>query len=39
MIRPVTCEEQLQNLEELDEEGFRPDFVEQVLQLRRKIIN
>ncbi|CAI2387384.1 unnamed protein product [Moneuplotes crassus] len=39
MIRPVTDEEMLQNLDSMDEEQFRPDFVEQVFQLRRKVIN
>lgn len=39
MIRPVTDEELLQNLESIDEDQFRSDFVEQVFQLRRKVIN
>jgi hypothetical protein len=39
MIRPLTNEENLQNLAEMSLEELRADFVEQVLQLRRKVIN
>lgn len=39
MIRPLTKEENLQNLEKLDFEELRAEFVEQVMQLRRKVIN
>jgi uncharacterized membrane protein YheB (UPF0754 family) len=39
MIRPLTNEENLQNLAEMDLEELRPDFVEQVMQLRRKVIS
>ena len=39
MIRPLTNEEDLQNLAQLDMDELRPDFVEQVLQLRRKVVN
>jgi hypothetical protein len=39
MIRPLTKEDQLQNLAELSEDALRPEFVEQVHQLRRKVIN
>ena len=39
MVRPLTKEEDLQNLENLKMEELRPEFVEQVMQLRRKIIN
>jgi hypothetical protein len=39
MIRPLTKEEQLQNLAEMDLSQLRPEFVEQVHTLRRKVIN
>jgi hypothetical protein len=39
MIRPLTNEENLQNLENMELEELRPDFVEQVMNLRRKVIN
>lgn len=39
MVRPLTKEEDLQNLENMKLEELRPEFVEQVMQLRRKIIN
>ena len=39
MIRPLTNEEDLQSLEKRDLEDLRSDFVEQVLQLRRKVLN
>lgn len=39
MIRPLTKEDQLQNLAEMDLESLRPEFVEQVGTLRRKVIN
>ena len=39
MIRPLTNEENLQNLANMDLEELRPDFVEQVMSLRRKVIN
>ena len=39
MIRPVTNEELLQNLEQVEEEKFRPDFVDQVVHLRKKVIH
>ena len=38
-VRPITSEEMLQNLEAADETDFRPDFVEQVTQLRRKVMH
>lgn len=37
MIRPVTDEDSLQTLEQMDESNFRPDFLEQVTQLRKKV--
>ena len=37
MIRPVTDEDSLQTLEQMDEDSFRPDFLEQVTQLRKKV--
>ena len=39
MIRPLTKEDQLQNLADLPLDALRPEFVEQVLTLRRKVIN
>ena len=37
MIRPVTNEESLQNLEQMEENDFRADFLEQVALLRKKV--
>ena len=37
MIRPVTNEEELQNLENMDETKFRPEFVNEVIMLRKKV--
>jgi hypothetical protein len=39
MIRPLTKEENLQILEQMQLEDLRPEFVDQVMQLRRKVIN
>ena len=39
MIRPLTKEENLQALERMQLEDLRPEFVEQFMQLRRKVIN
>lgn len=39
MIRPLTKEDQLQNLADMELEKLRPEFVDQVQQLRRKVIN
>ena len=39
MIRPLTNEENLQNLANMDLDELRADFVEQVMTLRRKVIN
>lgn len=39
MIRPLTKEENLQILEKMELEDLRPEFVDQVMQLRRKVIN
>ena len=39
MIRPLTNEENLQNLPDMDLEELRGDFVEQVISLRRKVVN
>lgn len=39
MVRPVTKEEDLQNLENTKLSELRSEFVEQVVQLRRKVIN
>ena len=39
MIRPLTKEENLQCLEKIPLDELRPEFVEQIMQLRRKVIN
>ena len=39
MIRPVTEQDKLQNLDKLDYEDLRPDFVQQVLKIRRRILS
>lgn len=39
MIRPLTKEENLQALEKMPLDELRPEFVEQVMTLRRKVIN
>lgn len=39
MIRPLTNEDELQNLEHMELEELRAEFVEQVMHLRRKVIN
>ena len=39
MIRPLVDEEKLQTLEELEFSSMRPEFVEQVMNLRRKVLN
>jgi hypothetical protein len=39
VIRPLTNEENLQNLAHMELSQLRPDFVEQVLNLRKKVIN
>ena len=39
MVRPTTKEEDLQNLELVDLTKLRSEFVDQVTQLRRKVIN
>ena len=39
MVRPLTNENQLQNLEELPPEKLRPEFLEQIISLRKKIFS
>jgi hypothetical protein len=39
MVRPLTNENQLQNLEELAPEKLRPEFLEQIISLRKKIFS
>ena len=39
MIRPLVNEDDLQNLANMDLDELRADFVEQVMTLRRKVIN
>jgi Guanylate-binding protein, N-terminal domain/Guanylate-binding protein, C-terminal domain len=38
MVRPLTKEKDLQNLDKTDMSKLRPEFVEQVLNLRKKVI-
>ena len=38
MVRPLTNENQLQNLEELPPEQLRPEFLEQIIGLRKKVL-
>lgn len=37
MVRPVENEKELQRLDEMDEESFRPEFVDQLRNIRKKI--
>jgi len=39
MIRPLTNEEELQNLEQMELEELRAEFVEQVMMLRKKVLS
>jgi hypothetical protein len=39
MIRPLTNEEALQNLINIPCEELRPEFVEQIHTVRRKVLN
>ena len=39
MIRPVTKEQDLQSLEKMQLHELRPEFTEQVTQLRNKVVN
>ena len=39
MIRPLTKEDDLQQLDTLPVEELRPQFVDQMKQVRRKVIN
>ena len=39
MVRPLLEEDRLQNLEEMEIEGLRAEFIEQVMDLRRKLLN
>ena len=39
MVRPLTNEDQLQSLETLEPEKLRPEFLEQILQLRKKVLS
>ena len=36
MVRPLVNEDRLQSLEELEIESLRPEFIEQVMSLRKK---
>lgn len=38
MIRPLTNEDELQNLEVMELEELRGEFVEQVMELRKKVM-
>lgn len=39
MVRPMLKEKDLQNLDNSSAEKLRPEFLEQVLHLRKKILN
>ena len=39
MVRPLLEEDRLQNLEEMEIESLRAEFIEQVMDLRRKLLN
>jgi hypothetical protein len=39
MIRPVVEEEKLQELEDMDLDDFRPEFIEQMMSLRHRILH
>ena len=39
MIRPLTNEDNLQSLDKMEMESLRGEFVEQVMLLRRKVLN
>lgn len=39
LVRPLTSEENLQNLDHVDFEQLRPEFFEQVITLRKRILN
>jgi len=38
MVRPLVQEDRLQSLEELDIECLRAEFIEQVMSLRKKVL-
>ena len=38
MIRPLVEEDLLQRLEEMEIEDLRPEFIEQVVNLRKKVL-
>jgi hypothetical protein len=38
MVRPLLDEDKLQSLEEMSLESMRPEFIEQVMKLRRKVL-
>ena len=39
LVRPLTNEENLQNLEKMDLKSVRPEFFEQIINLRRHVLN
>ena len=39
MVRPLVNEDRLQSLEELEIESLRAEFIEQVMELRRKVLH
>lgn len=39
MVRPMLKEKELQNLENSGPDKLRPEFLEQILSLRKKILN
>lgn len=38
MVRPLVDEERLQSLEELEIDSLRSEFIEQVMELRKKVL-
>ena len=38
MVRPLVNEDRLQSLEEMEIESLRPEFIEQVMNLRKKVL-
>ena len=39
MVRPLVDEDRLQNLEEMEIESLRAEFIEQVMDVRRRLLN
>ena len=39
MVRPTSKEKELQNMDNTNPDNLRPEFLEQILTLRKKILN